>query len=67
MATTTAMVDGLERTGIPADIRIAVTGVASPGTANYPVDRPVGQIYVVISYRETVHRFSPVIMANERD
>jgi len=65
--TTVAMVKGLKKLRIDADILVAVTGVASPGTPEYPTDKPLGQIYVAIIYDGKLRTYDEVINKTERN
>ena len=65
--TTTAMVIGLKEIFPSIDIHVAVTGVASPSTSTYLVDKKVGQIYVSIFYKDQLYKLDTVIPSEERN
>jgi nicotinamide-nucleotide amidase len=65
--TTNAMVLGLQEVFPDASIYVAVTGVASPSTPEYPVNKPVGQVYVSIIYKDEMHSLETRISATERN
>ena len=53
METTVEMVYGLIKIYPSADIYVAVTGIASPGTPEYPVNGEVGDVFIAIYYKRT--------------
>lgn len=67
MQTTIAMVEGLASVYKDADIYVAVTGVASPSTYEYIVDKSVGQIYVAIIYSGKLYERDTVIKSVNRN
>lgn len=55
---TIEMAKGLARL-IPADLHVAVTGLASPGGSEMP-GKPVGSVYISLMYRGKIYNFSEV-------
>ena len=51
METTVEMVYGLIKVYPSSDIYVAVTGIASAGTPEYPVEGKVGDVFLAIYYR----------------
>ncbi|WP_202703811.1 CinA family protein [Flavobacterium sp. UGB4466] len=51
METTVEMAYGLIKVYPSADLYVAVTGIASPGTIDYPITGEVGDVYIVIYYK----------------
>lgn len=52
METTIEMVYGLINVFPSSDIYVAITGIASPSTPEYPVKGNVGDIYIAIYYKK---------------
>ncbi|PXY43184.1 CinA family protein [Flavobacterium hydrophilum] len=52
METTVEMVYGLIKVYPSSDFYVAVTGIASPGTEEYPIKGEVGDVYIAIYYRK---------------
>lgn len=67
METTREMALGLKKIVPDAELWIAVTGVASPSTQRYVVTKPVGQVYVVVLYREQKYEFENVVPGADRN
>lgn len=51
LETTVEMVYGLIKIYPSADFYVAVTGIASPGTKEYPVNGEVGDVFIAIYFR----------------
>lgn len=68
METTVAMTKGLVKIYPAAKIFVAVTGVASPSTEHYKVDKVPGQVYVAVYYKGTLSERETVIeiLASDR-
>ena len=49
--TTVEMVKGLVKIFPNADIHIAVTGIASPGTTDYPIKGEVGDVFIALNHK----------------
>lgn len=64
---TTEMVNGIVNLFPTADLYVAVTGVASASINEYYIDKAIGQIFVVIFYKDTFYNFSEIISKNERN
>jgi len=64
---TKEMVDGIVNLFPSADLYVAITGVASASVNKYYLDKPIGQIYVVIMYKNLFYNFSEIILKNERN
>ncbi|PXY40860.1 competence protein ComA [Flavobacterium cheongpyeongense] len=64
---TREMVNGIFNLFPTADLYVAVTGVASASVNGYYVDKAIGQIYVVIMYKNSFFEFSEIILKNERN
>jgi nicotinamide-nucleotide amidase len=67
METTVEMTEGLLKIYPEADIFVAVTGVASPSTDRYKVDKEPGQIYVAIFYRGKMYEKQTIIQIQGSD
>lgn len=67
METTREMLEGLRRAYSNSSIYIAVTGVASPGTAEYPVKEPIGKIFVCCWMNGQLHEFEEIIKSGRRN
>lgn len=61
------MVDGIVTLFPTADLYVAITGVASASVNKYYLDKAIGQIYVVIMYKNLFYNFSEIILKNERN
>ena len=61
------MAKGLSHVYKAAELYIAVTGVASKSSPDYPVNKPVGQVFIAIIYKGNLHLFDPVIDGKERN
>ena len=59
--TTDAMLLGLKRVYPNATIHVAVTGVASPPSMGYRVNKEVGQIYVSMSINGKDYKYDTII------
>lgn len=58
---TSAMAQGLSKI-ISADIHLAITGVASKPVNDYKIDKPIGQIYLVILYHGKEFLYEQVLL-----
>jgi len=67
METTREMVEGLRNAYHNSSIYIAVTGVASPSTPQYHVDKPLGQMYVCCWMNGKVHEFNEIMTGSDRN
>jgi nicotinamide-nucleotide amidase len=67
MQTTREMVEGLRKAYNKSSIYIAVTGVASPGTPEYPVKEAVGTTFVVCWMEGQLHEWKELITSEERN
>ena len=70
--TTIEMVYGLLKLYPSSDIYVAVTGIASPGTEQYPVSGEVGDIYLAVYYKHLkphlrLQTFTNKIQSTERN
>ena len=65
--TTKEMVKGLSNLKLDAQIYVAVTGVASPSTENYEVNKEIGQIYVEIIYNDKPYSYNEIMDSKERN
>lgn len=65
--TTTEMAYGLTKVYPCASIFVAVTGVASKPTNNYPVNKEVGQVYVSIYYNNKMTEIETIIKVKDDD
>ena len=63
--TTTEMAYGLLKIYPSADIFVAVTGVASSSVNNYENDKPVGQIFISVYYKNKINETDPKISKEE--
>ena len=52
METTVEMVYGLIKLYPSSDLYVAVTGIASPGTPEYPIKGEVGDVFIAIYYKK---------------
>lgn len=63
--TTLEMLSGLSKLDFDASIYIAVTGVASASVNTYQLTKPVGQVYIAISYKDKTYSFEIILQPND--
>ncbi|RYY41687.1 MAG: CinA family protein [Chitinophagaceae bacterium] len=61
--TTNEMAYGLTRLYPGAEVFVAVTGVASEPVGPYEIDKEVGQVYLSIYYKNTMHEHGEILRA----
>lgn len=59
--TTLEMVKGLLKVFPNADIHVAVTGIASPGTPKYPISGEVGDVFIALNYKKKTDQQMPLV------
>jgi PncC family amidohydrolase len=62
--TTLEMLSGLAKLDFDASVYIAVTGVASASVNAYQLTKPVGQVYIAISYKNKTYSFETILQPN---
>ena len=65
--TTTELVEGLQRLFPEFSVYVAITGVASPSSDTYLVNKPVGQIYVSIIVEKVLFLYDVILDSNQRN
>ena len=63
--TTLEMLTGLIKLDLDASIYVSVTGVASAPVNTYQLTKPVGQVYVAISYKNKIYSFETILQPEE--